>query len=127
MGIWVGLLGIELVLEDELSEGVRDGIEQVRKVLKERYDWNGKFEYVHHGTTTATNAVLEGKGAKCGLVVTKGHRDILNVRRSHIPGGLGAWINYEQPEPLVPVERTVEARNVASISLDSNLEEERKT
>jgi 5-oxoprolinase (ATP-hydrolysing) len=62
------------------------------------------------GTTTGTNAVLENKGAKCGLIVTKGHKDILTVRRSQIPGGLGAWINYVQPEPLVPLERTVEVR-----------------
>ncbi|KAH7347022.1 Hydantoinase/oxoprolinase-domain-containing protein [Pyrenochaeta sp. MPI-SDFR-AT-0127] len=79
-------------------------------MLKERYNWDGKFEYIHHGTTTGTNAVLEGKGAKCGLIVTKGHKDILTVRRSQIPGGLGAWINYIQPEPLVPLERTVEVR-----------------
>ena len=82
----------------------------MRKILKEKYDWDGRFDYVHHGTTTGTNAVLENKGAKCGLVVTKGHKDILTVRRSQIPGGLGAWINYVQPEPLVPLERTVEVK-----------------
>ncbi|ENI10484.1 hypothetical protein COCC4DRAFT_156204 [Bipolaris maydis ATCC 48331] len=92
------------------SIGVQKGVLQVREILKEKYNWQGKFQYIHHGTTTATNAVLEAKGAKCGLVVTKGHKDILAVRRSHIPGGLGAWMNYEQPEPLVPLERTVEAK-----------------
>jgi 5-oxoprolinase (ATP-hydrolysing) len=54
--------------------------------------------------------VLENKGAKAGLIVTKGHKDILTVRRSQIPGGLGAWINYVQPEPLVPLERTIEVK-----------------
>ncbi|KAH9862884.1 hypothetical protein J1614_010977 [Plenodomus biglobosus] len=92
------------------SIGVQEGIRQARDILKIKYDWDGKFEYIHHGTTTGTNAVLEGKGAKCGLVVTKGHKDILTVRRSQIPGGLGAWINYVQPEPLVPLERTVEVK-----------------
>jgi 5-oxoprolinase (ATP-hydrolysing) len=52
---------------------------------------------------------LEGKGARAGLVVTAGHKDVLAIRRSQIPGGLGAWINYVQPEPIVPLERTVEA------------------
>lgn len=52
---------------------------------------------------------MEAKGAKTGLIVTAGHKDILTVRRSQIPGGLGAWINYVQPEPIVPLERTVEA------------------
>jgi 5-oxoprolinase (ATP-hydrolysing) len=78
--------------------------------LKEKYDWEGKFRYIHHGTTTATNAVLEGKGARCGLVVTKGYKDILMTRRSHIPGGLGGWIHYEPPGPLVPLELTVEVK-----------------
>jgi 5-oxoprolinase (ATP-hydrolysing) len=37
---------------------------------------------MHHGTTTATNAVLEGKGARTALMVTAGHKDILALRRS---------------------------------------------
>ncbi|KAH8723822.1 Hydantoinase/oxoprolinase-domain-containing protein [Phaeosphaeriaceae sp. PMI808] len=92
------------------SIGVYEGVVQARKILKEEYNWEGKFEYIHHGTTTGTNAVLENKGARCGLIVTQGHKNILTVRRSQIPGGLGAWINYVQPEPLVPLERTVEVK-----------------
>ncbi|KAL6161819.1 hypothetical protein ACJBU6_00918 [Exserohilum turcicum] len=109
------------------SIGVHEGVQQARKILKDRHGWDGSFEYIHHGTTTATNAVLEGKGAKCGLVVTKGHKDILAVRRSHIPGGLGAWMNYHQPEPLVPLERTVEAKERIKIdgSVYSEFDEER--
>ena len=91
------------------SIGVQEGVKKARAILKERYDWEGKFEYIHHGTTTATNAILEGKGAKAGLIVTKGHKDVLAMRRSQIPGGLGAWINFVQPPPIVPLERTVEA------------------
>ncbi|ORY13894.1 Hydantoinase/oxoprolinase-domain-containing protein [Clohesyomyces aquaticus] len=91
------------------SIGVHEGVQKARKILKDEYGWEGKFEYIHHGTTTGTNAILEGKGAKAGLIVTKGHKDILTFRRSQIPGGLGAWINYVQPEPVVPLERTVEA------------------
>ncbi|KAF2748554.1 hypothetical protein M011DRAFT_493847 [Sporormia fimetaria CBS 119925] len=100
------------------SIGVEDGIQKVREILREKYNWDGKFDYVHHGTTTGTNAILEGKGARTGLVVTKGHKDILTVRRSNIPGGLGAWINYEQPEPIVPLERTVEAAERITIQGD---------
>ncbi|KAI8932457.1 hypothetical protein NX059_010642 [Plenodomus lindquistii] len=98
------------------SIGVQEGVRQARDILKAKYDWDGTFEYIHHGTTTGTNAVLEGKGAKCGLIVTKGHKDILTVRRSQIPGGLGAWINYVQPEPLVPLERTVEVKERIKIN-----------
>lgn len=65
------------------SIGVREGIDKARKILETEYNFpkDGKFDYVHHGTTTATNAVLEGKGARAGLVVTAGHKDILTVRR----------------------------------------------
>jgi 5-oxoprolinase (ATP-hydrolysing) len=56
----------------------------------------------------ATNAILEGKGVVTGLIVTAGHKDILAVRRSQIPGGLGAWINFVPPAPVVPLERTVQ-------------------
>ncbi|KAF2263015.1 hypothetical protein CC78DRAFT_519086 [Lojkania enalia] len=97
------------------SIGVQEGVLKARKILKEQYGWNGKFEYIHHGTTTGTNAILEGKGAKTGLIVTAGHKDILSVRRSQIPGGLGAWINFVQPQPIVPLERTVEANERITI------------
>lgn len=61
-----------------------------------------------HGTTVATNAVLEGKGAKTGLVVTTGFRQVLQVARSLVPGGLAAWITWPKPEPLAALENTVE-------------------
>jgi N-methylhydantoinase A len=64
---------------------------------------------VLHGTTVATNAVLEGKGAKVGLVVTRGYRQVLQVARSFVPGGLAAWIIWPKPEPLAALENTVEA------------------
>lgn len=91
------------------SIGVKNGINKVREILREKYDgWDGQFSFIHHGTTVATNAVLEGKGARSGLIVTAGHKDVLSVRRSQIPGGLGAWINFVPPEPIVPLERTVQ-------------------
>lgn len=93
-------------MEDQ-SIGVKQGIAKIRKLLQSKAPFEGRFDYVHHGTTVATNAMLEGKGARTGLVVTEGHKDILALRRSHIPGGLGAWINYRAPEPIVPLERTV--------------------
>lgn len=61
-----------------------------------------------HGTTVATNAVLEGKGARVGLIVTQGYRQILQIARSYVPGGLAAWIIWPKPEPLAALEDTVE-------------------
>ena len=55
---------------------------------------------VLHGTTVATNAILEGKGATVGLVTTKGFRQVLQIARSFVPGGLAGWIIWPKPEPL---------------------------
>ncbi|MGC9155484.1 MAG: hydantoinase/oxoprolinase family protein [Ferrimicrobium sp.] len=65
---------------------------------------------VMHGTTVATNAVLEGKGARVGLVVTEGYRQILQVARSFVPGGLAGWIVWPKPEPLARLEDTIEVK-----------------
>jgi N-methylhydantoinase A len=64
---------------------------------------------VLHGTTIATNAILEGKGAKVGLVTTAGFRQVLQIARSFVPGGLAGWIIWPKPEPLAALENTVEA------------------
>lgn len=62
-----------------------------------------------HGTTVATNAVLEGKGARVGLIVTEGYRQILHIARSFVPGGLAAWIVWNKPDPLAALEHSIEA------------------
>ncbi|KAF7587645.1 hypothetical protein BBP40_006900 [Aspergillus hancockii] len=105
---------VPTTVEDQ-SVGIKNGIQKVRQKLKERYSWDGKFQFIHHGTTTATNAVLEGKGARTGLIVTAGHKDILAVRRSQIPGGLGAWLHYTPPEPIVPLERVIQCQERMSV------------
>ncbi len=61
-----------------------------------------------HGTTVATNAILEGKGARVGLVTTVGFRQVLQIARSYVPGGLAGWIIWPKPEPLAALEDTVE-------------------
>jgi len=70
----------------------------------------GRITNVLHGTTVATNTILEGKGARVGVVTTEGFRFLLHTARSHIPGGLGGWIIHPKPEPLAPLELTVEVR-----------------
>ncbi|KAJ5085965.1 hypothetical protein N7532_010736 [Penicillium argentinense] len=97
------------------SVGIKNGIAKARLILKEKFGWSGTFQFIHHGTTTATNAVLEGKGARTALVVTAGHKDILALRRSQIPGGLGAWLHWTPPEPIVPLERVVQCKERMSV------------
>ena len=63
-----------------------------------------------HGTTVATNAVLEGKGARVGLVVTEGYRQMMQIERSWVPGGLAGWIIWNQPAPMARLEDTVEIK-----------------
>ena len=87
------------------SEAVIAG---ARQVFEKANISAGDVEYFMHGTTVATNAVLEGKGAKVGLVVTEGYKQILQVARSLVPGGLAAWIIWPKPEPMAKLENTVE-------------------
>ena len=54
---------------------------------------------VMHGTTVATNAVLERRGARTALITTKGFRDILELRRLRVPELFNLFFN--KPEPLV--------------------------
>lgn len=101
--------------QKDQSIGIKNGIDKVRATLKQKHSFEGSFAFIHHGTTTATNAILEGKGAKTGLVVTKGHKDILAIRRSQIPGHLGAWLMYNPPEPVVPLQSTVQCKERMSV------------
>src|SRR3954464_2024494 len=63
---------------------------------------------VFHGTTVATNAILEGKRARVGRVPTQGFRQVRQIARSFVPGGLAGWIIWPKPEPLADLENTVE-------------------
>ena len=68
-----------------------------------------EINQVMHGTTVATNTVLTGSGAKVGLVTTKGYRQVLQIARSYVPGGLGGWVIYNKSHPLAPLACTIEA------------------
>ena len=86
------------------SEGILAGVEAITRAAGVD---PGQIEYFLHGTTVATNAVLEGKGARVGLITTEGFRDIMQIGRSFVPGGLAAWIVWPKPQPLASLEDTV--------------------
>ncbi len=88
------------------SIGVLNG---VRRICERAGIEPSDIGSVMHGTTVATNAVLTRAGARVGLVTTKGYRDVLQIARSFVPGGLGGWVIYNKPPPLAPLELTVEA------------------
>jgi len=89
------------------SIGVLKGIERV--CLKAGIDALA-IDHVMHGTTVATNTVLTGTGARCGLVTTKGYAQVLQIARSYVPGGLGGWVIYNKSLPMAPLACTIEAR-----------------
>ena len=68
-----------------------------------------RIDHVMHGTTVATNTVLTGTGARCGLVTTRGYRQVLQIARSFVPGGLGGWVIYNKSLPMAPLSCTIEA------------------
>ena len=86
------------------SEGILNGVDAI---CAEAGVAASDIEYLLHGTTVATNAVLEGKGARVGLVTTEGYRHIMQIARSYVPGGLAAWIIWPKPQPLAALEDTV--------------------
>ncbi|MBS0518262.1 MAG: hydantoinase/oxoprolinase family protein [Proteobacteria bacterium] len=80
------------------------------------------IEEIRHGTTVASNAILEHKGARVGLITTKGFRDVLEIRTLRMPRLYDlAW---EKPAPLVErylrqvVDERVDARGRIETALD---------
>ena len=67
-----------------------------------------ELTFVAHGTTVATNALLEGKGARTALVTTRGFRDLLEIARQKRPHLYD--LQADKPEPLVPRRRRREVR-----------------
>jgi N-methylhydantoinase A len=107
---------------EDSSIGVLDG---VARICEESGVDPGQVGRVMHGTTVATNAVLTARGARVGLVTTRGYKHTLQVARSFCPGGLGGWVSYMKKPLLAPLELTIEAdeRMAADGSVVSGLDE----
>ena len=88
------------------SQGVLNG---VRRICGEADISVGEIQNILHGTTVATNAVLESKGARVGLITTWGFKQILHLARSQTPGPLAGWIIMIKPDPPASLADTREA------------------
>jgi N-methylhydantoinase A len=88
------------------SEGVLSG---VRRICEEAGIDVSEIRNILHGTTVATNAVLESKGARVGLITTVGFQQILHLARSQTPGPLAGWIIMIKPDPPASLADTREA------------------
>jgi N-methylhydantoinase A len=92
---------------DDPSRAILDGIE----MLLARGVRATEIAYFCHGTTVGTNALLEGKGVRTGLLVTEGFRGIYPVGEQARPYGAAIFdVLYDKPELLVPASRTGEVR-----------------
>jgi N-methylhydantoinase A len=69
------------------AEGLVQGIEALGVAP-------GTLDFLVHGTTVATNAAIERKGARCGLIATAGFRDVLELRRRDRPHTYGLTGNF---------------------------------
>ncbi len=83
----------------DLTEGVLKGL---REILERAGVGDSVPCHLVHGTTIGTNAIIEGKGAKVGLLTTEGFEDVLEIRRVARPreATFDFWV--DNPPPLVP-------------------------
>ncbi len=86
---------------DDPSVGVLDGLKLLAEMLEtELSPLLAETERVVHGTTVATNALLEHKGARVGLLTTEGHRDVIEMREGLKEDRYN--LRLPPPEQLVP-------------------------
>jgi N-methylhydantoinase A len=81
---------------DDYGRGILQGLRALLEVLGLG---GGEIGEIVHGTTVATNAILEYRGAKTGLLTTRGFRDVLELRRVRAPELYNA--RYRPPKPMV--------------------------
>src|SRR5918911_26526 len=91
------------------SLGVLDGLEQLASRLGlDRAGLLAQTDRIVHGTTVATNALLERKGARVGLLTTEGHRDVIEMREGLKDDRYN--VRMPPPVPLVPRARRLGVR-----------------
>ena len=139
VGIDVGGTFTDVVLVDERTGAFHytktptthhDLAEGVLKGLKEILDLAGcsihDVDYLIHGTTIGTNAIVEGKGARVGLITTAGFEDVLEIRRVARPKEAAFDFNADNPPPLVPrylrkgVRERINSKGAVVTALDEN-------
>ena len=75
-------------------------MEATHRILREADVSPDEVGYVVHGTTVATNSIIEGKVARTGFVTTDGFRDLLEIQRQIRPSLYD--LQFEKPRPLTP-------------------------
>ena len=88
-----------LTTPDDLARGIRNCLNEAKVEVK------GANFFVH-GSTVTINAVLERKGARTGLITTRGFRDVYEIGRGNRPEGYNLF--FKRPVPLVPRDLRLE-------------------
>ena len=113
LGIDIGGTFTDATLINELTGEIQVGkvsstpsdpslgfLEAVHRMLQKSKINPEKVGYIVHGTTVATNSIIEGKIARTGFVTTDGFRDMLEIARQVRPSLYD--LQFEKPKPLVP-------------------------
>jgi len=79
------------------ADAIIEGLRQLGDEHRLKLDAIAEFM---HATTIGSNAILEQRGARIGLITTKGFRDVLELRRLRMPRLYD--LEWEKPQPLVP-------------------------
>ncbi|MSQ21607.1 MAG: hydantoinase/oxoprolinase family protein [Betaproteobacteria bacterium] len=105
---------------DDYARAIVDGLAEL---FRETGLDGAAIEEIRHGTTVASNAILEHKGARVGLITTKGFRDILEIRTLRMPRLYD--MGWTKPVPLVErylrrvVDERIDARGNIERVLDA--------
>lgn len=107
------------------SIGMMEGINAICDKLNIKHD---EIQEIFHGTTIATNMVLEHKGARAGMITTKGYRDIIHIARHKRPTNFSIvedipWQKYpvcQRRDRYVVSERVVAPDGAELIPLDED-------
>jgi N-methylhydantoinase A len=83
----------------DLAEGVINGLDEILQISGRSVK---EIDYLIHGTTIGTNAIIEKKGAKVGLITTRGFEDVLEIRRVARPKEAAFDFEVDNPPPLIP-------------------------
>lgn len=99
----------ELTTPEDLAQGVLRGVERLLSMAGASM---ADVSYLAHGTTIGTNALIERRGAKVGLITSRGFGDVLEIARIERPDEGLYDINVDLPDPLVPryLRREVDER-----------------
>jgi N-methylhydantoinase A len=113
LGVDIGGTFTDAVLLDEVSGAIAIAkvlstpsdpsigfLDAVDRILEGGRAAAGELSYIVHGTTVATNALIEGKTPRTAFITTRGFRDMLEIGRQVRPTLYD--VHFEKPRPLVP-------------------------